>query len=527
MIKIKRSPLFCLLLLLLAGTFAQAATFAANDKKFLEVRILVDVSKNMKFSDPDNHRLAALKLFVNLLPNNAIASIWMFDDKTTEIMKASTSGISWKSQALKNLNKIHSEGKTSNIERALAVASLEWVTEDKNANRHIVLLTEGKVLSGATKAKSLASKARVLNHQIARLKVADVSVHTIGFSKEADKEFLDEMANQTSGWSELINTADQLERAVLRVSKRLVEKNSIPLVANKFLVDETVREFTAVVFRKKGFGVTQLDDPEGLDFGGSSKRPGVRWHREKSYDIVTVSKPMEGEWRLIAPADPDNEVFITTNLQMVVENIPKEIYVGSNLGIKMLFSDKGKLVTSLGFLGVIDATLEITDKRNEKEVIKMEQDMINGGYFFVDIGKDLKIGPYKLVVRAVSDTFERLETLSFHVQAKPKVEYIEIMPEFKQVLADAGIVLPKEGMTEAQILECPDLSNIVVGGNGLPATNEVAETVVVEEESNWLLTSGIVLLVNLLLAAGGFFGYKAYKKKVADEDETLVKGLSL
>lgn len=526
MIKTKRLPLFCVLLLLLTATFAQAAAFGADEKKFLEVRILVDVSKNMKFSDPDNHRLAALKLFVKLLPNNAIASIWMFDDKTTEIMKASTSGIAWKTQALKNLNKIHSDGKTSDIERALAVVSRDWVTVDKNANRQIVLLTEGKVLSGVTKARRLASKERVLKHQIARLKAADVSLHTVGFSKEADKEFLGEMASQTSGWSELINTADQLERAVLRVTKRLVEKNSIPLVANKFLVDETVREFTAVVFRKKGFGVTQLDDPEGMDFGGSSKRSGVRWHREKSYDIVTVSKPMEGEWRLIAPADSDNEVFITTNLQMVVEHLPKEIYVGSGMRVKMLFSDRGKMLKSLSFLGVINATIELTDKRNEKEVIKMEQDMINGGYFFADIGKDLKIGPYKVVVKAVSDTFERIETLSFQVKAKPRVEYVEIMPEFKQVLADAGIVLPEAGVTKEQILECPDLSKIVVGGSGLSAMNEIADTVV-EEESNWLLTSGIVVLVNLLFVVGGFFGYKAYKKKAFDEDEALVNKLSL
>ena len=525
MIKTKRLPLFCVLLLLLTAAFAQAAAFGADEKKFLEVRILVDVSKNMKFSDPDNHRLAALKLFVKLLPNNAIASIWMFDEKTTEIMKASISGISWKTQALKNLNVIHSDGKTSDIERALAVVSRDWVTVDKNANRHIVLLTEGKVLSGVTKARRLASKERVLNHQIARLKAADVSLHTVGFSKEADKEFLGEMASQTSGWSELINSADQLERAVLRVIKRLVEKNSIPLVANNFLVDETVREFTAVVFRKKGFGVTQLDDPEGMDFGGSSKRPGVRWHREKSYDIVTVSKPMEGVWRLIAPADSDNEVFITTNLQMVVENLPKEIYVGSSLRVKMLFSDKGKLVTSLGFLGVINATVELTDKRNEKEVIKMQQDMINGGYFFVDIGNDLKKGPYKLMIRAVSDTFERIETLSFHVKAKPRVEYVEVMPEFKQVLADAGVVLPKEGVTEEQILECPALANIVVGGNGFAPTKEITD--VVEEESNGWLTSGVVLLANVLLGVGGFFGFKAYKKKVSDEDEILVNKLSL
>ena len=155
----------------------------------------------------------------------------------------------------------------------------------------------------------------------------------------------------------------------------------------------------------------------------------------------------------------------------------------------------------------------------------MEQDMINGGYFFVDMGKDLKTGPYKVIVKAVGDTFERIETFSFRVKAKPKVDYIEIMPEFKKVLADAGIVLPEAGVTKDQILECPDLSKIVVGGSGLPATNEIADTVL-EEESSWLLTSGVVVLVNLLFAVGGFFGYKAYKKKASDEDEALINKLS-
>ncbi len=129
---------------------------------------------------------------------------------------------------------------------------------------------------------------------------------------------------------------------------------------------------------------------------------------------------MEGTWRLIAPDDPDNEIFITTNLQMAVEDMPAEIFSGSNTRIKMLMTDKGKLIRNSNVLSVIEATVEITNQRGDKDIIPMEQDMITGGYFFVDIGKDLKVGPYEMVVKAKANTFERIEAFSFYVNQKPK-----------------------------------------------------------------------------------------------------------
>jgi hypothetical protein len=519
--KITHFSLTCLLLFALMVTSVQAVDFNKNNA--IEVRVLVDVSERMKISDPENHRISALKLFINLLPNNANVGIWMFDEMPTEIMKVGKSGISWKTQALKNVEKIQSSNKTGDIEKALAVASLDWVEKDKNARRHIVLLSDGKVTSGKLMKDNVASKERILNYQVALLKEVDVSVHTVGFSDDADLGFLETVANETLGWFDVAKTAAQLERALLRVSKRLVERNSIPLIANTFTVDETVRQFTAVVFRKKGFGTTQLDDPEGMDFGRSSNRSGVSWHREKKYDIVTVTKPMAGEWRLIAAADPDNEIFITTNLQMAVENMPKEIFSGSDTRIRMLMTDKGKLLKNSNLLDVIDATVEIINQRGDKEVLPMQLDMINGGYFFVDIGKNLKVGPYELIVRAAGNTFERIETLSFYVKQKPKVNYVEINPVFDKVLEQAGIVLPEEGLTEQQIFQCPDLSSIVAGGEG--ELEPVVESV--EETSNWALTSGVVLLVNIVLAVAGFFGFKLFKKKMTVKDEQLSKTLGV
>jgi len=515
------SAVYGLLILILFSSFVNGAEFRKGQQPSLEVRVLVDVSARMKVSDPDNRRVDALKLFIKLLPNKAQAGIWMFDGMTTEVIKPAKSGIGWKDQALKNLNKVHSTGKTGDIERALAVASLDWVEAEEGVNRHIVLLTDGKITSGSSKKANEASKGRVLLHQVERLKAAGVSVHAVGFTDDADLEFLEAIASGTSGWFDQAKFTDQLERAMLRVSKRLVNKNNIPLVANKFVIDDSIRQFTAVVFRKKGFGSTQLDDPEGMDFGRTSQRSGVEWYREKKFDIVTVTQPMAGTWRLIAAADPGNEVFISSNLQMAIEEMPKEIIAGNKTRIRMLMTDRGKLLKNSNMLGVIHASLEITNKRGDKELVDMVQDMITGGYFFADIGENLKVGPHELVLRAKANTFERVENFSFRVKAKPKVDYVEIKPVFKDVLSEAGVVIPPEGVSKEQVMECPDLSKIVVGG-----ICELPKEEPVEEESNWMLTSGIVLLVNLLLAAAGFFGLKFYKKKVAEDDELLVQKLA-
>ena len=137
--------------------------------------------------------------------------------------------------------------------------------------------------------------------------------------------------------------------------------------------------------------------------------------------------------------------------------------------------------------------------------------------------KNLKVGSYELIVRAAGNTFERIETLSFYVKQKPKVNYVEINPVFDKVLEQAGIVLPEEGLTEQQIFQCPDLSSIVAGGEG--ELEPVVESV--EEASNWALTSGVVLLVNIVLAVAGFFGFKLFKKKMTVKDEQLSKTLGV
>ena len=517
----------CVLALALSCTQSFAASFGKEANKTLNVRILVDVSKNMATSDIEGFRQSSIGLFSKLLPNGAHTGIWIFDDRVTELMPLSKVSDGWRAKALESVKKIHAKGETSHLEKALAVSTLDWVAPDNTAKRHVVVLTDGQVSVGNRKKSSLASKDRIQNIQLERLKTLGVYVHVIAFSDDADKALLEKLAVDTKGWYDWVKTPAQLDRALLRVNKRLVQKNSIPIVANKFVIDEAVKQFTAVVFRKKGFGGTQLDDPEGMDFGRDNKPKGVDWHREKRYDIVTVTSPMEGDWRLIAPSSPDNEIFITTKLQMAVDQLPKVIISGDNSRIKMLLADKGKLVTNSNFLDVVKATIELKDKRGGKTVIDMEQDMIAGGYFFADIGKELKEGAYEMLVRAKGNTFERTETMAIHVRPKLKEQTVEIKPEFRKVLTDAGIDVPEEVVDPEQAaLSCPEAVSGDKGESGATEEGAEAEQVEEAEEGDWMMTAGIILLVNVLLAVAGFFGFRFIKAKAAKADEALINKLS-
>ncbi len=83
------------------------------------------------------------------------------------------------------------------------------------------------------------------------------------------------------------------------------------------------------------------------------------------------------------------------------------------------------------------------------------------------------------------------------------------------------VLFYEEGVTEDNIFQSPELSEIVVGGKGLPPEEESPQ-----EDSNWLMISATVLIINVLFAGAGFFGFKFYKKKEAEADASLMKKLA-
>ena len=144
-----------------------------------DVRVLIDVSGSMKQTDPQNLRVAALKLINGLIPNGSRAGVWTFGRYVDMTVKWGKVDDAWRKQADLGADKIHSNALLTNIESALARARVGWEKPDAKTRRILLLLTDGKVDVSSDPIKNEKSRAKVLTESLSSFKSAAAQIHTI------------------------------------------------------------------------------------------------------------------------------------------------------------------------------------------------------------------------------------------------------------------------------------------------------------------------------------------------------------
>jgi len=368
-----------------------------------ELQVLIDVSGSMKQNDPENLRIPAVKLLINLLPEGTKAGIWLFSEDTRELVKTGVVDQQWKKNALLKVKNIHSRGLLTNIEEAIKKATQEWLKPSGQQNRHLILLTDGMVDVSKDIMQSAESRARVMSDQIPLLQQAGVKVQAIALSDEADAELLGKLAFDTQGWAETALSADQLQKVFFKLFKQAVPQNTVPITGNVFSVDNSVKEFSVLIFKKDGAAATQLISPDKVNLNYKIRNKEVSWLNEKNYDLVTIKQPKAGEWRIVASMDPENQVMIVTDLKFEVDELPNYISLNEQIEVTGFFTDKQQLITRKDFLSLIDisAQLEGGTKWNILPAKNKE------GFFRQSIGEGLKTGRHVLKILADGKTFKR------------------------------------------------------------------------------------------------------------------------
>jgi len=195
--------------------------FAAMTKQNTEyeLKILIDVSGSMKQTDPNNLRIPAIKLLVNLLPDGTRAGIWLFAQNTETLVETGVVNKQWKNKALKKITKIHSRGLFTNIEDAIQTSAQDWLNSSSQQKRNMILLTDGMVDISKDIMQSAESRERIMVEQIPLLQQAGAKINTIALSENADAELLDKLALDTNGWSETALSAVQLQKIFFKIFK--------------------------------------------------------------------------------------------------------------------------------------------------------------------------------------------------------------------------------------------------------------------------------------------------------------------
>ncbi len=328
--------------------------WAAKTPDKNDIRVLIDISGSMRKNDPQNLRRPALRMLVGLMQPGTRAGVWTFAKWTNPLVPMSEVDKAWKEKAMAAASQINSPGMFTHIERVIEDATRDWQGDPASHNRHLVLLTDGMVDVSKDTAESAASRQRIIDTLLPRLKELGVRTHTIALSERADHELMQQLSTSTDGWYQQVESADKLQRVFLKIFEQVGKPDSVPLNDNKFTVDSSVREATVLLFRTPGSPDPVLISPDGERFNDTDIPAGVAWYRDEGYDLITISSPNKGDWLLDAELDPDNRVMIVTALKLETSEIPAHIAVGESISASANLTNKGTQVRRKAFLKLLD-----------------------------------------------------------------------------------------------------------------------------------------------------------------------------
>ena len=323
-----------------------------------DLRILIDVSGSMRENDPQDLRKPALDVLNELLPAGATAGVWTFAEKTEVLAKPGAVDDSWKSGTRSRLDRIHSRGLFTDIERAIDAAIQGW-EKSEDADRHVILLTDGIVDVSKDAAQSAASRERILSQQIPRLQALHAKVHTIALSDHVDKKLMHLLSGKTDGWLESARDAGALQRIFLHMLEQAAAPTTVPIKGNAFEIDDQVSEFTLLAFRNAG-GHSTLVSPDGKTISADKPDSGTAWRSETGYDLVTLTNPAPGTWKLRGVSDPDNRVVVVTDLGIELGKLPATLRAGDPLPVESRMTDHQRPVTRMDLLQLVTATLDLS-----------------------------------------------------------------------------------------------------------------------------------------------------------------------
>lgn len=443
--------------------------------KATDVRVIIDISGSMKQNDPDNLRIPALNLIVEMIPQGARAGVWTFGQWVNMLIPPATVDAKWRENAKQSAKEINSYGLRTNIGQAMEQATWQF-ERDGEYEQHTILLTDGLVDIAADndpqqQTKNAAERQRIITEILKQYKDLGVKIHSIGLSNNADKVLLDKLALETDGSSVIVNSPEELVKAFLKAFEKAAPEvaEQVPLSNdNTFDIDTSVEEFTALVFRKKGTPALQLTSPSGAVISQIKSIENARWFGESVYDLVTITQPEAGTWKIEADLDPDNRVTVVSDLKMEIKNLPNSLFPGQQVDFEVYLHEDGKVINNPDFLKLMtfEMTMTAESGRSGTKVISDPDNLPKDGRYKESISRLSKEGQYELKIEVDGKTFKRMrkdyiqvrQPIGFEIRktesGKNQSYSVRVIPQVADVeVAKTRVIAKLKGPDQSSIIQ--------------------------------------------------------------------------
>lgn len=373
-----------------------------------DVRVLIDISGSMKQNDPQNLRKPALELLVQLFPAGTKAGVWSFGQWVNMLVNHQVVDESWRQAAMPQAAKINSVALHTNIPAALEKATDDLAQLDPAYKTSLILLTDGMVDVSRDSAENQRARQKIIDEILPRLRAAGVTVHTVALSQNADRDLMEKLAIQTGGLAAVAETAEDLTEIFLQAFDAAAPAEELPIEGNQFLVDSSVEEFTALIFRREGTAAAVLTAPDKKRYSAAQHGPDVNWYSQGNYELVTVKRPYEGQWLIEAELEPNSRVTVVSNLSLVVSRLSKSLFLGDAHQLKAQLQEQQKPVVDENFLKLLDVDLLVSRREDGKgwqRSLSLAEDSSAGYISSLDMLD--RPGVYDVSVKVDGKTFQR------------------------------------------------------------------------------------------------------------------------
>ena len=402
----------CAFLLPIVFIFQSEIVLCADKNLIPDIRILIDSTESMQKSDPKNLRISGLRLLVKLLPNGAKAGVWLFSDTILPLIPHGIVDDDWRIEALQIVDDVDIEnsGQRANIPKALAKALHDTSDLDSRYRIGVILLTDGGLEISSSPIDNAVASTKLLNDLEINFPDNNVPIHTIGLKQGADKRLLRNLAEKTSGLFEQSDKPEELAKIYLKVLDILENRVFVTLNSNRFLIDESVHEFTLVVFGPDDGSAIEIVSPDGASYSKDRVSNSSAWFENKGYIIFTSSSPVAGYWSIKSDKFYKGRITVVSDLNIETTGFPNSIPVASEREFLVWVRFKKTKITDPEVLSSLDLELTtIADLANSPKILDIQKmTPLESGEFRVVVPSFQKAGRYKLTLKLAGKNFSRV-----------------------------------------------------------------------------------------------------------------------
>ena len=179
------------------------------------------------------------------------------------------------------------------------------------------MFSDGKMEPAPEYGTPEGSKQRLLEEVLPALRRDGVRVHTLAFSEHADKDLLANVSRMTNGGHAFAPTIQGLRKSYRNLFLSIKKPQVLPLTKKGFPVDSGVEEATFYINREGSNSDIVIEAPTGKRYTKDKKPRSVKWYRGSGFDVITVRKPRDGNWKVIGLASSDSFATVLTNLKLL------------------------------------------------------------------------------------------------------------------------------------------------------------------------------------------------------------------